>query len=262
MTKVWSKRTSSLAGNSEEWDTLQSDRPTDMSTLLDSTVGWNDSNLQKSCIAQRTRSQTELREKASKTIESNISELGSRFEKMKEERNKSRLEDSWEFVTNRAKDSMCLHPDEAVKDLEDIYKKIVDIDRTVHSLSLMEENFKTKKGVTWSDTDTTIGGDIQPAERTFVIEDPRYGNKQGVVTKALDSLLNMKLSLADIEQMENLVKIILALCLEFSIKSQGIQEDMVEMGNYIKELKSTKEETGKNSAEIERQEKEIKGLTE
>ena len=62
--------------------------------------------------------------------------------------------------------------------------------------------------------------------------------------------------------MQNLVKIILALCLDFSIKSQGIQNEMLEMGHYIKELKSTKEEAGKNRAEIERLEKEIKVLIE
>ena len=62
--------------------------------------------------------------------------------------------------------------------------------------------------------------------------------------------------------MENLVKIILALCIDFSIKSQSIQENMLAMGEYIKELKNTKKNAGENKAEIDRLEHEIKMLTE
>ena len=250
----------SLAGESEEWDTIQSDRTTGLSTMLDSTAGWigpNEISLQKSCIAKRTRSQTELmRKNALDTIEHNISELG----KMKGEVSASEIDESWDFVPNQAKDSMHLHKEGEDTGIHSIYNKIKKIEEGVHSLSAMEEETKTKKGVSWSNKDTTIG-ELQPAERTFIVSDPRYGSKLGKVTEALDSLLNMKLSLENIEQMEIMVKIILALCIEFSIKTQGIQEDMIELEDHIKELKGAKEAAEKNKVEIEKQKEEILILT-
>ena len=116
--------------------------------------------------------------------------------------------------------------------------------------------------MSWYDKDTIIEDKDQSADKTFVIEDPRYGHNLKAVTDALESLLSIKLCLTNINQMENLVKIILALCIDFSIKSQNIQENMLAMGEYIKELKNTKKDAGENKNEIARLEHEIKLLTE
>ena len=150
-----------------------------MDTMMDTTVDFNESNIQKSCIAQRTRSQTELlKEKATEAMRFNLSELKEKYEEMREVRDKSKIDDSWEYVPNKAIDSMNLPPAEAMEDLKVIYRKIEDINDTLHNLSSMEESFKAKKGVSWSNKDTVIEGKSQPIDRTFVIEDPRYGNSQ------------------------------------------------------------------------------------
>ena len=84
---------------------------------------------------------------------------------------------------------------------------------------------------------------------TYVMEDPRYNTALKVVTQALETLLNVKISLANIDHMENVVKIIISLCIDFSIKTENIQENMMAMGVYIREFQKTKEKVEETKTE-------------
>merc|ERR1711895_353162 len=98
----------------------------------------------------------------------------------------------------------------------------------------------------WLDKETAnladeIRGDDRekPLDTTYVMEDPRYKTALRVVTQALETLLNMKISLANIDHMENVVKIIISLCIDYSIKAENIQENMLAMGVYIRDFQKT-----------------------
>jgi len=121
----------------------------------------------------------------------------------------------------------------------------------------MEEKFKPKKGVSWFDKEVidSIEGEDKPNNVTYVMEDPRYSNALKVVTQALESLLNVKISLANIDHMENVVKIIISLCIDFSIKTENIHENMLAMGAYIRDFQKTKEKIEETKTENERLEK-------
>merc|ERR1711874_406049 len=72
-------------------------------------------------------------------------------------------------------------------------------------------------------------------------EDPRYRSAMRIVTKALETLLNMSLSISNVDHMENVIKIIISLCIDYNIKAQNIQENMLSMGKYIREFQKTKQ---------------------
>merc|ERR1711874_742682 len=88
---------------------------------------------------------------------------------------------------------------------------------------------------TENQTDKTEGYDKEtPNDTTYVMEDPRYNSALRVVTQALETLLNMNISIANMDHMENVVKIIISLCIDYNIKAENIQENMLAMGVYIR----------------------------
>merc|ERR1711913_276659 len=125
-----------------------------------------------------------------------------------------------------------------------------------------EEMYKPKKGVSWFDKEVEIQneGEKKPNDMTYVMEDPRYSTALKVVTQALESLLNVKISLANIDHMENVVKIIISLCIDFSIKTENIHENMLAMGAYIRDFQKAKEKVEETKTENARLEKEIAQL--
>merc|ERR1711913_181552 len=72
--------------------------------------------------------------------------------------------------------------------------------------------------------------------------------------------LNVKISLANIDHMENVVKIIISLCIDFSIKTENIHENMLAMGAYIRDFQKAKEKVEETKTENARLEKEIAQL--
>merc|ERR1711874_655776 len=95
---------------------------------------------------------------------------------------------------------------------------------------------KQKKFVSWFDertaspanrnkeTDPTQTNDKgEDINITYIMEDPRYCSAMSVVTKALETLLNMSLSISNVDHMENVIKIIISLCIDYNIKAQNIQ---------------------------------------
>ena len=89
---------------------------------------------------------------------------------------------------------------------------------------------------------------------TYVMEDPRYRSAMRVVTKALETLLDMSLSISNVDHMENVIKIIISLCIDYNIKAENIQENMLSMGKYIREFQKTKqraEETKEDNIRLE-----------
>ena len=92
------------------------------------------------------------------------------------------------------------------------------------------------------------------------MEDPRYKSALRVVTKALETLLDMSLSISNIDHMENVVKIIISLCIDYNIKAENIQENMLSMGKYIREFQKTKqkaEETREDNMRLEKETREL-----
>merc|ERR1711874_610387 len=132
-----------------------------------------------------------------------------------------------------------------------------DLNESYLNITSMEEQFKQKKGVSWYDkqANNSMEGETKPGNLTYVLEDPRYTNALKVVTKALESLLNVKISLANVDHMENVVKIIISLCIDFSIKTENIHENMLAMGTYIRDFQKTKEKVEETMKENERLEK-------
>merc|ERR1711874_86710 len=132
-----------------------------------------------------------------------------------------------------------------------------DLNESYLRMTSMEEQFKQKKGVSWLDkkANNSVEGETKPGDLTYVLEDPRYTNALKVVTKALESLLNVKISLANVDHMENVVKIIISLCIDFSIKTENIHENMLAMGTYIRDFQKTKEKVEETMKENERLEK-------
>merc|ERR1711874_547999 len=85
-------------------------------------------------------------------------------------------------------------------------------------------------------------------------EDPRYRSAIRVVTKALETLLDMSLSISNVDHMENVIKIIISLCIDYNVKAENIQENMLSMGKYIREFQKTKqraEETKEDNIRLE-----------
>merc|ERR1711874_528885 len=59
---------------------------------------------------------------------------------------------------------------------------------------------------------------------------------------------------------ENVVKIIISLCIDFSIKTENIHENMLAMGSYIRDFQKAKEKVEETMKENVRLEKEITHL--
>merc|ERR1711874_788718 len=164
-----------------------------------------------------------------------------------------------EVLPHKAVDSLSLPTTAELKDMKDLCKTMEDINQSVQDITSMEEKYKPKKGVSWFDKEVEAQkeGEEKPNDMTYVMEDPRYSTALKVVTQALESLLSVKISLANIDHMENVVKIIISLCIDFSIKTENIHENMLAMGAYIRDFQKTKEKLEETMKDNERLEKEI-----
>merc|ERR1711874_693569 len=98
----------SLTVNSEEWDSTRNEQETLGDTSMDSTLDESEQGA-RSCVAQRTRSHTEeMREKIEQTRKMNLSKLKEMYSELREEKDKSKMDTSWELVENGANDSLGL----------------------------------------------------------------------------------------------------------------------------------------------------------
>merc|ERR1711874_599668 len=73
-------------------------------------------------------------------------------------------------------------------------------------------------------------------DSTFVMERPQYESASVEVIKALETLANMDLSITPAKQMESILRIILVICIDYHIKVQSIQDTMISMAKFIREL--------------------------
>merc|ERR1711874_612903 len=71
---------------------------------------------------------------------------------------------------------------------------------------------------------------------TFVINRPQYESALIEVIKALETLANMDLGITPVKQMENIVKVILAICIDCHTKIQNLHDTMIVMARFIREL--------------------------
>merc|ERR1711874_606822 len=139
------------------------------------------------------------------------------------------------------------------------------LEKSFKEMSVIEK--KHKKGVTWKDrepgnqTEKKEGNEEgKQSDTTYVMEDPNYKAALKIVNHALETLLNMKISIANMNYMENVVKIIISLCLDYNINTGDIQENMLAMGNYIREFQRTSRGAEGIRADNERLSKEIEHL--
>merc|ERR1711913_175375 len=93
-----------------------------------------------------------------------------------------------------------------------------------------------------------------------VMGDPRYCSAMRIVTRALETLLDMSLSISNIDHLENVVKIIISLCIDYNIKAENIQENMLSMGKYIREFQKTKQRADEAKEDNTRLETELHEL--
>ena len=227
----------SLAGNSDDKD---ESHDADDDTLWEAT----DENISllgrgaESCIAKRTRSHKSLREM-------NLTELA-------EDWSLTTLEDSFEVIETNAVDSMNLHKAERVglawdnkeewcKELQLLDTSLNKADKTGGPRRQLEmikvcnrkANEIAKKNEEMKDTG---GREVENKKVTFIIEDAAYTTAIKEVVKALETLLSMNLYAAPMKNVENIIKIILSICLDYSNQVQMVQETMESMARLIKEL--------------------------
>ena len=202
----------------------------------------------RSCIAKRTRSHKNLRDM-------NLTELG-------EDWSLATLEDSFVFLENNAVDSMNLHKkdkaekaglawdnkEEWYKELKQLDTSLSKTDKTVgprRQLEMMKmcnrkANQIAKKNEEMGGTESRrLGNSNKENENkkvTFIIEDAAHTTAIKEVVKALETLLNMNLYAAPMKNVENIIKIILSICLDYSDQVQMVQETMESMARLIKEL--------------------------
>ena len=205
-----------------------------------------------SCVAQRTRSHTvEMRK-------NNLTQL---LAGLSLSLNLS-MEDSFEILSSNAVDSMTLprYNKEGynMNSLKLWYDSLKVLDTTIDNVSVLEESNKQEDIVKIYDVKTAAiarrNEEIRPSQEsdteveglkkeieeirnvTFVMEEPQYGSALLEVIKALETLAEMDLSMTPAKQMENILRIILAICIDYNIQVQSIQETMVSMARFIREL--------------------------
>ena len=200
----------------------------------------------KSCIAKRTRSQTELVRKL------NLSQLLEAYP--------ISMTESFEVIENNAVDSLNLPKyglegtewedrkkwcgnlntlnmslDKASKirgtqkqeEMIKIYKK--------KTAEVAKENEEMKQ--TYEDaTNSTEEEEKKAKSVTFMVEEPRYATAMEEVIKALETLVGLNLNNAPINNIENIIKIILSICIDYSAQVQATQETMRTMAKLIREL--------------------------
>merc|ERR1711913_279440 len=199
----------------------------------------------RSCVAQRTRSHTEiLREQIEENRSQNISKLNKIMKDLKEEENT-------EKKGYKANDSLALP---AYKKLHSTIEKL--------DKSFKEKNTLEKNKVTWKDLESKVAEEekdsTKPENLTFLMEDENYKSALEMIGDALGTLLEMKLDTVNMDYMESIVRYILYICLDYNINTGNIQENMLEMGKQIRDyqlnnemLEATKIENNRLNSEIQ-----------
>ena len=234
----------SLAGNSGDEDESHDADDDTLWEATDEDISLLKSGA-KSCIAKRTRSHKSLREM-------NLTELA-------EDWSLTTLEDSFVVLETNAVDSMNLHKAEkaglAWDNKEEWYKELQLLDTSLNKadktggprrqLEMIKVcNRKANEIAKKNEEMRGTGGRVmdnpnregENKKVTFVIEDAAYTTAIKEVVKALETLLSMNLYAAPMKNVENIIKIILSICLDYSNQVQMVQETMESMARLIKEL--------------------------
>merc|ERR1711874_868339 len=230
----------SLDENSEVWEPTPNGQET-----LEDTMDTTTEQGARSCVAQRTRSHTEiLREQIEENRSQNISRLNKIMKDMKEEENT-------EKTGYKANDSLALP---AYKKLHSTIEKL--------DKSFKEKNTLEKNKVTWKDLESKVAEEerdnTKPENLTFLMEDENYKSALEMIGDALGTLLEKKLDTVNMDYMESIVRYILYICLDYNINTGNIQESMLEMGKQIRDyqlnsdmLEATKIENNRLNSEIQ-----------
>ena len=200
----------------------------------------------KSCVAQRTRSRTEEMRKLnlSQLMEACHISLDESFEviepKAMDSFNLPRHEKDGPEWENRKVWWGKLHTldislDKASKirgtqkqeEMIKIYKR-----KTEEVARKNEEMVQTYEGA----ADSIDKGMKQVKSVTFLVEEPKYATALEEVIKALETLVGLNLSTAPMKNIENIIKIILSICIDYSTQVQATQETMRTMAKLIREL--------------------------
>merc|ERR1711913_123833 len=199
----------------------------------------------RSCVAQRTRSHTEiLREQIEENRSQNISKLNKIMKDLKEEENT-------EKKGYKANDSLALP---AYKKLHSTIEKL--------DKSFKEKNTLERNKVTWKDLESKVAEEekdsTKPENLTYLMEDENYKSALEMIGDALGTLLEMELDTVNMDYMESIVRYILYICLDYNINIGNLQENLLEMGKQIKEyqqnsemLEATKLENDRLNSEIQ-----------
>ena len=221
----------SYESEDNSWETTEGD-----STLQESGV--------KSCIAKRTRSH-DLRKE-------NLSQLTKNWAS-------AALDESYVFVGTNAIDSLNLpradKPEMTWENREEWCGKLIHLDTSLdnaskiggHQRQLDRINLYNKKAAEIAKKNNELelkGGGVLCSPRkdkenkkvTFIIEETAYTTAIQEVVKALETLLEMDLYSAPQKNVENIIKIILSICLDYSNQVQIVQETMESMARLIREL--------------------------
>merc|ERR1711874_844027 len=220
----------SLSENSEERDPTPNEHDMLGDTSMDSTVDERNQGA-RSCVAQRTRSHTEeMREKIEQTRLLNLSKLKEIYTEIKDEKDKSRLEISWDCKKNEANDSLGLPAYQINTELDE-YKQIHNtmevLEKSFKEMTVIEK--KHKKGVTWKDLETGTQEEerdeqMKQGDITYVMEDDDYRSALKVVNHALETLLNMRINTVNMNYMETVVRFVVSLCLDYNINTGYTRE--------------------------------------
>ena len=200
---------------------------------------------ERSCVANRTRSHTEeIRKK-------NLTKL--------EETGPTSMEDSFVILDHKATDSLNLPrpgKDEISWDnMKEWYEELKKLDISMDKASRirgpnkegeMTQMYKEKTAEVARKNEGVIqvteGAAVDMKKEkemkrvTFVVEEPAYSTALQEVIKALETLVNMNLCTAPTRNIENIIRIILSICIDYSTQVQAMQETMRSMAVYIREL--------------------------
>ena len=232
----------SLSGNSEDENESHEAEDTSWETTYDDTT--IQENGARSCVAHRTRSHTDMRK-------FNLTQLMGVWS--------TSMDDSFVVIGHNAMDSLNLpRPEKAEREWEnkedwcgklklldtslDKASRIGGPQRQVEMIKIFNkktaevarknEELRQKKG---GEADS-LDKEREVKRVTFVVEEPAYTTAIQEVVKALETLVGMNLYTAPMRNIENIMKIILSICMDYSTQVQIVQETMDSMAKLIREL--------------------------
>ena len=200
----------------------------------------------KSCVALRTRSHTGSMRKH------NLTELI--------KLNSSSMTDSFEIIGDKAMDSLNLPRYEKdipewenrmewcdeLKSLDTSMDKVTRIGGPQKQEEITERYRRETREVAKKNEDMIqnyeeVANNLEKERThmksvTFVVEKPKFSSALEEVINALETLVGMNLDTAPIRNIENIIKIILSICIDYSIQIKSTQETMITMAEFIKEL--------------------------